>query len=214
MIDNIESLRREYSGVELSKSTVNPDPLKQFQAWFEEAVKADVPDPNAMVLSTVSADAKPSARVVLLRGLDEKGFTFYTNYGSRKSTEIHANSNAALVFFWHELDRQVRVEGEIEKGDDADSDRYFTSRPRRSQIAAWASDQSAVLSDRAELERRFHKIEVMYYGKPVPRPGNWGGLILRPRAFEFWQGRPNRLHDRILYTLTNENRWEISRLAP
>ncbi len=210
----IEQLRRDYSGEELKESTVDSDPLKQFEIWFDEAVKAEADDPHAMVLATVSAEGKPSARVVLLRGIDPDGLTFYTNYGSRKAAELKANSNAALVFLWHELDRQVRVEGIVGKGDGAESDRYFASRPRASQIAAWASNQSGIISGRAELDQKFREIEMQFEGKPVPRPENWGGLKLRPRSFEFWQGRPNRLHDRILYTLIEDGRWAIHRLAP
>lgn len=211
---SLENMRREYSGQELSESNVSPDPLRQFGIWFEEAIRAEVPDPHAMALATVSEEGMPSVRFVLLRGLEMDGFTFYTNYESRKAQELRANANAALAFFWQELDRQIRIEGEIAKVAESQSDKYFASRPRASQIAAWASNQSTVISGRDELDRRFREIESKFDGQPVPRPGNWGGFNLKPRSIEFWQGRPGRLHDRILYTLTGDDRWEIKRLAP
>lgn len=214
ILKDIESLRREYSGVELDESRVSHDPIKQFQEWLQQALDAGIPDPHAMTLATVSSDGKPSARVVLLRGLDAEGFTFYTNYGSRKGVEVDRNSNVALVFFWHELDRQVRVEGKAERVDAAESDRYFASRPRASQIAARAWEQSALLPGRAALEEKFKELEKVFEGSAVPRPENWGGLIVRPTAIEFWQGRPSRLHDRIVYSLEDGNRWKISRLGP
>lgn len=214
VLKDIASLRREYSGAELSESGVDPDPLKQFEIWMDEALKANVPDPHAMVLSTVSRSGKPSARVVLLRDISSGGLVFYTNYDSRKGEEIRENAKAAVVFFWHELDRQVRAEGEITRTDNAESDRYFASRPRPSQLAAWASQQSRVLSGRQELERRFGELETEFEGHVIPRPENWGGYRIRLHAVEFWQGRPNRLHDRILYTLNDSNNWVISRLAP
>ncbi len=209
----IEQLRREYSGEELKESKVNADPLKQFEIWFEEAVEAEVGDPHAMVLATASPDGGPSARVVLLRGIDPEGFTFYTNYGSRKAQEILSGSRAAVVFYWHELDRQVRAEGDVTKGEDADSDRYFASRPRASQIAAWASNQSGVISGRKDLDERYKEFAGKFKGQRIPRPDNWGGFKLHPKSVEFWQGRPKRLHDRIIYVL-NGSSWDIRRLAP
>ncbi len=213
ILKRVESLRRDYSGEALNESGVNPDPMKQFEIWFEEAVKAEVPDPHAMVLATVSAGGDPSARVVLLRGVDSGGFTFYTNYGSRKASELSANSKAAVVFYWQELDRQIRAEGTVAKTDGDGSDRYFASRPRPSQVAAWASQQSGLLGGRKELEERFAEFQSRFKDLPVPRPENWGGLKLYPRSIEFWQGRPNRLHDRILY-VREQDRWVIKRLAP
>ncbi len=211
---NIERLRRDYSGEELAESNVSPDPFKQFLTWFDEAVNAEISDPHAMVLATASADGRPSARVVLLRGIDDDGLTFYTNYGSRKSLELEANPRAALVFPWHELDRQVRVEGNVSRREDRASDEYFASRPRASQISAWASNQSGFLRSRSELEERFRKFEREFAGRDVPRPENWGGFRLSPESFEFWQGRPSRMHDRILYALLPGGEWKIERLAP
>ncbi len=214
MTKDIANLRREYSGVELNELKLNPDPLKQFEIWMSEALNAEVPDPHAMVLSTVSAKGKPSARVVLLRGIQADGLTFYTNYRSRKAEEIRQNPFAAVVFFWHELDRQVRGEGRISKADETESDRYFASRPRPSQLAAWASDQSHILSGRDELERKFREIDSRFEGSPVPRPDHWGGYRIHMDCMEFWQGRPSRLHDRILYSLGPQGIWTIKRLAP
>lgn len=214
VLKDIANLRREYSGAALNESDMNPDPLKQFGIWMDEALKAEVPDPHAMVLSTVSGEGKPSARVVLLRGIEAGGFTFYTNYDSRKAADIRGNPDAAVVFFWHELDRQVRAEGEISKADAEESDRYFASRPRPSQIAAWASSQSRTLSGRDELEQKFDEMESRFKESPIPRPDDWGGYFMRLHTMEFWQGRPNRLHDRILYSLGPSGGWTMSRLAP
>ncbi len=213
-LKDIEQLRRDYSGEELNESNVERDPLRQFQRWMEGALNAGVPDPHAMTLATVSAEGKPSARIVLLRAISEGEFTFYTNYESRKGGEVAGNPNVALVFFWLELDRQIRVEGQISTVGEAESDRYFASRPRGSQIAAWASKQSGVISGREELERKFREMEARFSGKLVPRPENWGGMKVRANKIEFWQGRPSRLHDRILYTLQSDGSWAISRLAP
>ena len=213
-IKEIEQLRRDYSGEELNESNVERDPLRQFQRWMEGALNAGVLDPHAMTLATVSAEGKPSARIVLLRAISEGEFTFYTNYESRKGGEVAGNPNVALVFFWLELDRQIRVEGQISTVGEAESDRYFASRPRGSQIAAWASKQSGVISGREELERKFREMEARFSGKLVPRPENWGGMKVRANKIEFWQGRPSRLHDRILYTLQSDGSWAISRLAP
>ena len=213
-LKDIEQLRRDYSGEELNESNVERDPLRQFQRWMEGALNAGVPDPHAMTLATVSAEGKPSARIVLLRAISEGEFTFYTNYESRKGGEVAGNPNVALVFFWLELDRQIRVEVQISTVGEAESDRYFASRPRGSQIAAWASKQSGVISGREELERKFREMEARFSGKLVPRPENWGGMKVRANKIEFWQGRPSRLHDRILYTLQSDGSWAISRLAP
>lgn len=213
-LKDIANLRREYSGVGLNESEMDPDPLKQFEIWMNDALEAEVPDPHAMVLSTVSSDGRPSARVVLLRGVEAGSLAFYTNYGSRKAEDIRGNPNVAVVFFWHELDRQVRAEGQVSKTSNEESNNYFASRPRPSQLAAWASNQSNVLSGRDELEQKFREMESRYMTNPVPRPDGWGGYRIRLRAMEFWQGRPNRLHDRILYSLGQEGNWTKSRLAP
>ncbi len=212
--DHIEKLRREYLGERLDEATVDRDPFLQFEKWLEAAVKAELPDPHAMVIATASRTAKPSARVVLLRGFDRNGLVFYTNYSSRKGIEILSNPNASGVFLWKELDRQIRVESMVEKVTDMESDKYFQSRPRDNQIAAWASSQSQVIASREELDNLFKEFEKKFDGRPVPRPANWGGFRLKPVSYEFWQGRPSRLHDRILYTLVGQNNWQISRLAP
>ena len=212
--DHIEKLRREYLGERLDEATVDRDPFLQFEKWLEAAVKAGLPDPHAMVIATASRTAKPSARVVLLRGFDRNGLVFYTNYSSRKGIEILSNPNASGVFLWKELDRQIRVESMVEKVTDMESDKYFQSRPRDNQIAAWASSQSQVIASREELDNLFKEFEKKFDGRPVPRPANWGGFRLKPVSYEFWQGRPSRLHDRILYTLVGQNNWQISRLAP
>jgi pyridoxamine 5'-phosphate oxidase len=209
----LEKLRRDYSGEELREALLSPNPITQFESWFDQALKAGVAEPHTMILATVSPDGSPSARVVLLRGVDEDGFTFYTNYGSRKSKEISANPKVAVVFYWHEIDRQVRAEGTAVRLKGAESDRYFAARPRESQIAAWASSQSSVLSGRSELEERYKEFDLKFRDMPVPRPENWGGFKIKPTRVEFWQGRPGRLHDRVLY-VANAGAWEISRLAP
>ncbi len=212
--EHVKKLRREYSGEPLDEAAVDRDPFSQFEKWLEAAVKAELTDPHAMVVATASRAAKPSARVVLLRGFDRNGFVFYTNYTSRKGTEILSNPNAAAVFFWSKLDRQIRIEGVIEKVSDEESDKYFQSRPRENQIAAWASSQSQIIASREKLDNIFKEFAKEFEGKPVPRPDNWGGFKLKPESFEFWQGRESRMHDRILYTLTEDNGWQISRLAP
>jgi len=212
--ENIKKSRRDYSGQLFNESMVDPDPFKQFEKWLEDAVKAEISDPHAMVVATVSQERKPSARVVLLRGFDKDGFVFYTNYRSRKGNNILQNPNVAAVFYWNELDRQVRIEGTGEKVDAKSSDDYFHSRPRNSQLAAWASNQSEVIPDRAKLDELFREYEKKFDDRPVPRPENWGGFRIKPVSYEFWQGRPNRLHDRISYVIDNLGKWEIRRLAP
>ncbi len=210
----IERLRREYSGEQLEESSAQKDPVLQFEKWMEDAFKAELPDPHAMALATVSAEGKPSLRFVLLRGFDHNGLVFFTNYESKKGIELLGNSKVAAAFFWHEMDRQVLVEGVAEKISPTESDTYFRSRPRSSQISASASDQSSEISSRGELEQRFSEFEKRFSGSDVPRPRNWGGIRIKPKSFEFWQGRPNRLHDRLLYTMTSSGDWEIRRLAP
>jgi pyridoxamine 5'-phosphate oxidase len=210
---DIAQLRQEYMRESLDEGDVADDPIRQFRAWFDEAVRSELPMLNAMTLATVSTSGQPSARMVLLKGLDERGFVFYTDYLSRKAQELAVNARAALLFYWIELEREVRIEGGIEKTTIAESDAYFASRPLGSRLAAIASKQSAVLADRRLLEQRYAEIATRY-GDAPPRPANWGGYRVLPDAVEFWQGRPNRLHDRLLYKQSAEGRWEIVRLAP
>jgi pyridoxamine 5'-phosphate oxidase len=209
---DIAQIRQEYMGEPLDERSVGSDAIRQFRAWFDEGVKAKLPMVNAMTLATASGAGSPSARMVLLKGLDERGFVFFTDYESRKAQELAANPRAALLFYWIELEREVRIEGTIEKTAAAESDEYFASRPLGSRLAAIASPQSAVIADRRMLEERYAEAEKRYGSKPV-RPTNWGGYRVLPETIEFWQGRPNRLHDRLLYRKT-ANAWEIVRLAP
>ncbi len=197
----------------LTKKDVNPDPFKQFGTWFDEAFETITVVPNAMILSTSNQNGRPSSRVVLLKGFSEKGFVFFTNYGSRKGNDIERNPFAALLFFWGELERQVRIEGRVEKISHKESSEYFVTRPRLSQIGALASAQSKVIKKRSELEDAFHKLDKVYEGKEIPMPENWGGYIVIPEYFEFWQGRQSRLHDRICYR-QSAGVWEIERLSP
>ena len=196
----------------LDESDLAADPLAQFRGWFDEAVKAQLPMVNAMTLATVGADGQPAARVVLLKGVDH-GFVFYTDYTSRKAREIADNARAALLLYWIEIEREVRIEGSVEKTSDRESDDYFATRPLGSRLAALASSQSEIVPDRKTLERRYAEVEQRHATQP-PRPGSWGGYRVVPHAVEFWQGRANRLHDRLLYRKNSEGRWEIVRLAP
>jgi len=217
MVPDIENMRKEYAARALGEQDVDADPFRQFKLWFEEAMRGQLPEPNAMTLATVGEDGRPSARIVLLKGIDDHGFVFYTNYQSQKGRQLAENPHASLVFFWHELQRQVRVEGITERLAPEISTRYFQSRPKGSQIGAWASPQSQPIKDRRILESKVEQLKAEYEGaETLPRPGNWGGYILRPDRIEFWQGRPSRLHDRILYTRTNSSQeeWKIERLAP
>jgi pyridoxamine 5'-phosphate oxidase len=210
---DIAHIREEYLRERLDESHAHGDPIAQFDAWFAEAAKSELPMVNAMTLATVGADGRPSARIVLLKGVDARGFVFYTNYESRKAQELAANPRAALLFYWIELEREVRIEGSIEKTSGAESDDYFASRPLGSRLAAIASPQSAVVGARAMLEERYAQAEQRYGASP-PRPPGWGGYRVVPDAIEFWQGRPNRLHDRLLYRKDAAGGWEIVRLAP
>jgi pyridoxamine 5'-phosphate oxidase len=199
---------------ELREADVAPDPFRQFGAWFEQACSANLLRPDAMTLATAGANGRPSARMVLLRGCDERGFAFFTNYESRKADELEANPQAALVFYWPEFERQVRVEGRVERVSGEESDAYFRSRPRGSQLSAWASPQSRVIGGREPLERRVEEVAASYQGADVPRPPFWGGYRIVPVVIEFWQGRANRLHDRLRYLRLDESRWRIERLGP
>ena len=213
MTKNLADLRREYIKSNLSKEALENDPIKQFSIWFDEAQTAEVNEPNAMTLSTVSPEGKPSSRIVLLKGLQENLLIFYTNYNSKKGDDIAKNPYVALNFFWPELERQVRVEGSATKTDEIESDIYFHSRPKGSKIGAWASPQSEIIENREVLETRLQYYEQQFKDQKVPRPSHWGGYKVEPESFEFWQGRLSRLHDRYKYLKSN-GKWKIQRLAP
>jgi pyridoxamine 5'-phosphate oxidase len=210
---NIADLRRDYRREELSESKVDRDAIAQFQEWLKEALAARLPEPTAMTLATVGESGHPSARIVLLKGVDASGFTFFTNYESRKGREIERHPWASLVFYWAELEREVRIEGKVSKVDGAESSAYFDSRPLASRIGAWASPQSRVIESRQWLERQFAQARARF-GEQVPRPLHWGGYRVVPEEIEFWQGRESRLHDRIVYRLQPDRGWRIERLAP
>ena len=211
---SLATLRREYTLAGLTEDAADPDPLRQFEQWFAQARAADVVEPNAMTLATAGPDGQPTARVVLLKGLDGRGFVFFTNYASRKGRELAANPRASLLVFWGELERQVRIDGTVERVTGDESDVYFRQRPRGAQLGAWASAQSDVIASRGELEARVAEVAGRFEGATdVPRPPHWGGYRLVPHAVEFWQGRPNRLHDRLLYTRAAAV-WTRQRLSP
>ncbi len=198
----------------LDESDLNSNPFEQFGSWLEQAVEAQLPQPYGVTLATATPDGKPSARMVLLRGFDETGFFFFTNYESRKATELSANPQAALVFYWAELDRQIRVEGKVERLSAAHSDAYFQTRPRGSRLGAWASPQSQVIPHRSVLDDRMEQLIAEHQDRDIPRPAFWGGYRVIPETIEFWQGRANRLHDRLRYRRTAASTWVIERLAP
>jgi pyridoxamine 5'-phosphate oxidase len=209
---SIADLRQEYGTAELVEDDAAADPFKQFARWFDDALRADLPLPNAMTLATADANGRPSARVVLLKGVDADGFVFYTNYESRKARELAVNPYAGLVFLWTQMERQVRIEGVVEKVTDEESDEYFDSRPLGSRLGAWASPQSMPLPSRLALASKVAAV-MLRYGTAPPRPPHWGGYRVRPDAIEFWQGRPDRLHDRLRY-VKQDSSWRIERLAP
>lgn len=234
---SIADLRREYNLTGLRRSDLEADPIAQFKQWFDQAAGtrasgrvrkfciklyktvlmaggAEPMDLTAMTLATADKEGRPSARIVLLKGVDQRGFVFYTNYDSRKGQELAENAQAALVFYWSDQEREVCVAGEVSKLPPAESDAYFNSRPRGSQLGAWASQQSAVVRDRAALEEKWNQMEAQYAGQPIPRSPHWGGYVLSPARIEFWQGRPNRLHDRFRYTRQPDKTWRIERLSP
>lgn len=211
---DIAAIREDYSKGSLSETEILANPMEQFVLWFDQALASEVLEPNAMVLSTINADRFPSSRVVLLKDLKEDGFIFFTNYTSQKGQDITRNAKASLLFFWGELQRQVRIEGEVNVLSDEDSDEYFASRPKGSQIGAWSSPQSQIISDRYELEKRVEEKEAEFGTlNEIPRPAFWGGYVVKPVRIEFWQGRSSRLHDRIVYIKENDV-WTKNRLAP
>jgi pyridoxamine 5'-phosphate oxidase len=207
-------LRHDYAKASLDEASVDRDPIRQFQSWFDQATESGLPEPYAATLATASPSGRPSARIVLMRGFDDRGFVFFTNYQSRKGREIEANPFASMCFFWQALERQVRVEGSVIVTSEAESDEYFQGRPKDSKLGAWVSNQSGVVPSREALEAEMEFIQRRFPGDGIPRPPHWGGFRLVPDAIEFWQGRPGRLHDRLVYLRSPEGGWRIERLAP
>lgn len=213
-MQNIADIRKDYMKQSLQESDVDINPFVQFNKWWNEALRSELEEVNAMTLATASASGVPSARIVLLKGVKDEGFVFFTNYTSSKGKELEENPRASLVFFWAPLERQICIEGLVEKVSAEESDEYFHSRPVESRIGAWVSSQSTVIAGREVIEANLAKYSEQFAGTTVPRPPHWGGYIVRPLSIEFWQGRPSRLHDRILYTLQEGGTWKIERLAP
>ncbi len=213
-MSTIADIRKDYMLKSFLETDAKADAIEQFSAWWQDAVSSEIDEANALTLCTASADGKPSGRIVLLKGYDTDGFVFFTNYNSNKGKELADNPQACLVFFWKELERQVRVDGSIEKISAEENDAYFFSRPIGSQIGAWASPQSSIIKSREVIEKNVAKYEKEFTGNPISRPEHWGGYRLVPKSIEFWQGRPSRLHDRLQYTLKENGQWKIERLAP
>ena len=210
----IANLRKDYSSKSLLETDVEQNPIDQFQKWWDEAISSEIDEVNAMTLATASSDGMPSARIMLLKGFDKNGFVFFTNYKSYKAMHLEENPKACLVFFWKELERQVRITGLVRRVPEQESDDYFYSRPKGSQVGAWASNQSQVIHNREWLEERVLNLTDEFNTKELKRPPHWGGYLVTPIIIEFWQGRPSRLHDRIQYTLEENGGWKIDRLSP
>ena len=213
-MSSIADIRKDYQLQSLLESDIEKNPIDQFSTWWNQAIESQIDEVNAMTLATVDANHKPSARIVLLKEFDENGFVFFTNYNSKKGLDMLINKNVALVFFWKELERQVRIEGTVEKVSEGVSDAYFNSRPEMSRIGAWASPQSTVISSREILETNFQHYQIEFDKKEINRPPHWGGYMVKPEVIEFWQGRSSRLHDRIVYGKDSDNEWKTNRLAP
>ncbi|MCA6472928.1 MAG: pyridoxamine 5'-phosphate oxidase [Chitinophagaceae bacterium] len=211
---HIADIRKDYRLQTLDEAGVAADPIQQFGIWWQEALQSEIVEVNAMTLATANEQGVPSARIVLLKGYDERGFVFFSNYESKKAGDLQVNPMASLVFFWKELERQVRISGRVEKVTELESDQYFQSRPEGSRIGAWASPQSTVISSRQVIEEKVEALQVSFEGKEIPRPLHWGGYRVVPSSIEFWQGRSSRLHDSIQYTLQSDDNWVIERLAP
>jgi pyridoxamine 5'-phosphate oxidase len=210
----IADLRKEYSSKNLLETDIEQNPINQFDKWWHEAINSQIDEVNAMTLATASGDGMPSARIMLLKGFDNNGFVFFTNYKSYKAMHLEENPKACLVFFWKELERQVRITGLVKRVPEKESDEYFLSRPVGSQVGAWTSNQSQVIESRQWLENRYVRLTEEFKHKELKRPAHWGGYLVTPIIIEFWQGRPSRLHDRIQYTLENDGTWTIERLSP